>query len=51
MAAYTGQEVTWEKALNSKEDLSPPAYDWDVKLPDPPVAERRDQFSEPIARR
>jgi predicted dehydrogenase len=38
MAAYTGQEVTWEKALNSKEDLSPPAYDWDAKLPDPPVA-------------
>ena len=38
MAAYTGQEITWEMALNSKEDLSPPAYDWKVKLPDPPVA-------------
>jgi predicted dehydrogenase len=38
MAAYTGQQITWEMALNSKEDLSPPAYDWDVKLPDPPVA-------------
>ena len=37
MAAYTGQEITWEKALNSKEDLTPPAYDWDVKLPDPPA--------------
>ena len=23
MAAYTGQEVTWEMALNSKENLSP----------------------------
>lgn len=28
MAAYTGQEVTWEKALNSKEDLSPAKYEW-----------------------
>lgn len=39
MAAYTGQQITWDAALNSKEDLSPPRYDWDVKLPDPPVAE------------
>ncbi|OAI47606.1 oxidoreductase [Planctomycetaceae bacterium SCGC AG-212-F19] len=38
MVCYTGQAITWEQALNSKEDLSPPAYTWDVKLPDPPVA-------------
>jgi predicted dehydrogenase len=38
MAAYTGQAITWEMALNSKEDLSPPAYDWDVPLAVPPVA-------------
>jgi hypothetical protein len=38
MAAYTGQLVTWEKAFASKEDLSPPRYDWEVKLPDPPIA-------------
>jgi len=38
MTTYTGQVVTWEQALNSKEDLSPPKYDWDVKLPVPPVA-------------
>jgi predicted dehydrogenase len=38
MAAYTGQQITWEMALNSKEDLSPPQYDWNVKLPDPPIA-------------
>jgi predicted dehydrogenase len=38
MVAYTGQEISWEKALNSKEDLSPPRYDWEVKLADPPVA-------------
>ena len=38
MAAYTGKAITWQMALNSKEDLSPPRYDWDVKLPEPPVA-------------
>jgi hypothetical protein len=38
MAAYTGQSITWEQAMNSKQDWSPPRYDWDVKLPEPPVA-------------
>jgi myo-inositol 2-dehydrogenase/D-chiro-inositol 1-dehydrogenase len=38
MACYTGQEVTWERALNSHEDLSPPRYDWDISLPVPAVA-------------
>jgi myo-inositol 2-dehydrogenase/D-chiro-inositol 1-dehydrogenase len=38
MAAYTGREVTWEMALNSKEDLSPPKYDWSAKLTEPPAA-------------
>jgi hypothetical protein len=33
MAAYTGQEITWEMALNSKEDLSPSRYDWDAEPP------------------
>jgi predicted dehydrogenase len=28
MAAYTGQEITWQMALNSKEDLSPKKYEW-----------------------
>lgn len=37
MSAYTGQVITWEQALNSEEDLSPPAYDW-IDLPEPPVA-------------
>jgi len=36
MAAYTGQEVTWEMAMNSKETLSPARYDWDA----PPPASR-----------
>ena len=28
MATYTGKEVTWDQALNSKQDLSPEAYAW-----------------------
>lgn len=38
MASYTGQKITWEQAMNSKEDLSPPRYDWDVKLHVPAIA-------------
>jgi predicted dehydrogenase len=38
MAAYTGQEVTWEMALNSKEDLSPNRFDWDAAPPASSVA-------------
>jgi hypothetical protein len=34
MVAYTGRELTWEEALASEEDLSPPTYDWiDVERP------------------
>jgi predicted dehydrogenase len=28
MSAYTGQSITWEQALASQEDLSPPSYAW-----------------------
>lgn len=28
MATYTGQEVTWDQAFNSKQDLSPKQYAW-----------------------
>jgi predicted dehydrogenase len=38
MAAYTGQQISWDQALASKEDLSPPRYDWAVPLADPPIA-------------
>lgn len=27
MAAYTGQVVTWDQAMKSREDLTPPSYD------------------------
>lgn len=38
MAAYTGQEVTWEQALNSAESLVPELLDLNTKVPEPPVA-------------
>ncbi len=38
MSAYTGKEITWEMALNSKEDLFPKNLTWDTKIPVPPVA-------------
>ena len=37
MAAYTGQEVTWEQAFNSRLDLTPPAYEFG-SIEVPPVA-------------
>ncbi|EEF56986.1 Gfo/Idh/MocA family oxidoreductase [Pedosphaera parvula] len=38
MAAYTGEVVTWDQALNSQEVLAPEKIDWDVKLTEPAVA-------------
>jgi myo-inositol 2-dehydrogenase/D-chiro-inositol 1-dehydrogenase len=37
MCAYTGQEIGWEEGLESKEDLTPPSYEWG-KIATPPVA-------------
>src|SRR4029434_5984102 len=38
MAAYTGQEITWEQALNSQEKLVPDNLRWDMELPIAPMA-------------
>ena len=38
MAAYTGQEVTWEQALHSQEKLTPDTLDWNTKIALPPLA-------------
>jgi predicted dehydrogenase len=38
MAAYTGQQIGWEQALNSKEDLTPAKYDWELAIEMPAVA-------------
>lgn len=37
-AAYTGQEVTWEQAMNSEEKLVPDNLTWDMELPIAPMA-------------
>jgi predicted dehydrogenase len=38
MAAYTGQEITWEQAMNSQETLVPAELDWKMALRCPPIA-------------
>jgi predicted dehydrogenase len=37
MTCYTGQVITWEQALNSREDLTPARYEWGP-LAVPPIA-------------
>jgi predicted dehydrogenase len=41
MSAYTGEAVTWDRALNSKEELMPnlDKLDWNGSLPPPRIAE------------
>jgi predicted dehydrogenase len=38
MAAYTGQVVTWDQAMNSREDLSPAGYTFDSRPPASEIA-------------
>ena len=38
MAAYAGQVINWEQALNSKEELLPKNLAWDAPIDVPPVA-------------
>lgn len=38
MSAYTGQQITWEQALNSQEVLVPEHLDWNGSLPVMPRA-------------
>ncbi len=37
-AAYTGQEITWEQAMNSEDRLVPENLTWDMKLEPAPMA-------------
>jgi predicted dehydrogenase len=37
MAAYTGQQVTWEQALNSQDSIVPPKLEWNMKHEVPPM--------------
>ena len=38
MSAYTGKAVTWDQALNSKEDTFPKTLAWDAEIITPPAA-------------
>lgn len=38
MSAYSGQQVTWDEALNSKLDTFPKVFDFSEKYPPPSVA-------------
>jgi len=38
MAAYTGEEISWEQALNSEERLVPEHLEWNMALPVVPIA-------------
>ena len=37
MAGYTGQQVTWDQAMNSKENLMPELTSWDSPIVVPPM--------------
>jgi myo-inositol 2-dehydrogenase/D-chiro-inositol 1-dehydrogenase len=38
MAAYTGQTVTWDQAMNSQERIFPEKLEWSMSLPVAPMA-------------
>lgn len=38
MAAYTGQSITWDQAMNSQERLFPEKLEWEMSLPVAPMA-------------
>ena len=38
MAGYTGKQVTWDMALNSKQVLIPEITSWETKVDVPPLA-------------
>jgi myo-inositol 2-dehydrogenase / D-chiro-inositol 1-dehydrogenase len=38
MTTYTGEHLTWDKAINSKEELMPKDLGWKMTLAEPPVA-------------
>ena len=38
MAAYTGQEITWDQAMHSQESLVPDRLDWTTKIDLTPIA-------------
>jgi len=47
MVDYTGQVITWDEALNSKQTLSPSAYTWDAEPPTKPGPDGRYPIATP----
>ncbi len=41
MVNYTGKALTWNEAINSKQDLSPKSYAWDAEPPTKPDKDGR----------
>jgi predicted dehydrogenase len=39
MATYSGQNITWDMAINNKMDLTPPVMSWDADMPLKPNAD------------
>lgn len=38
MAAYSGQTITWDQAMNSTKSLGPDSYNWDLEYKGPEIA-------------
>jgi len=47
MVDYTGQVMTWDEALNSKQTLAPRAYAWDAEPPTKPGPDGRYPIATP----
>jgi hypothetical protein len=47
MVDYTGQRITWEEAMNSKETLAPKRYAWDAEPPTKPGRDGRYPIATP----
>ena len=47
MVDYTGQVMTWDEALNSKQTLAPSAYAWDAEPPTKPGPDGRYPIATP----
>ena len=41
MVNYTGKVLTWDEAINSKQDLSPKCYAWNAEPPTKPDKDGR----------
>jgi hypothetical protein len=47
MVDYTGQVITWDQAMNSKQALVPSAYTWDAEPPTKPGPDGRYPIATP----